>query len=179
VAQAELAMDQLDFKQWVGDILDAGGDIAVSLEGIKAESTERHRLLTTYMSNIALAHATPVLGTAAIIERLSAQGLRILGMTNAGVAAYEALEYQFPVIALMEDVFVSAREKIMKPQAEAYLLLLSRNNVLPEQCIFVDDVPRNVAGAEAVGIASILFVNSSQLESDLTAKGVLSKQVLK
>jgi 2-haloacid dehalogenase len=173
---AEEAMKRLNFKQWVGDVLDSGGDIEASLALIKTQDTERHQLLETYLQNIALAHATPVDGTIAIIERLHKNDVRLFGMTNAGVAAFAALEQLYPVMSLMEDVFVSGREKCLKPDAQAFKRLLERNSLSASDCVFIDDAERNVIGASAVGIHSIHFTDAAALDAQLADLGLLPEE---
>jgi putative hydrolase of the HAD superfamily len=55
-----------------------------------------------------------------------------------------------------------------KPNKEAYIKMLEVIGMRPEEVIFIDDKPSNVAGAEAVGIKSIIFQNSKQLKEDLS-----------
>jgi putative hydrolase of the HAD superfamily len=61
---------------------------------------------------------------------------------------------------LLEELFdtavISAEVGLHKPQPEIYRLAAERLVVSPEQCVFVDDLRENCAGAEAVGMAAIL-----------------------
>ena len=43
----------------------------------------------------------------------------------------------------------------MKPDPAAYRLVAERLGVSPEDCVFVDDQPGNLAGAVAVGMVSV------------------------
>jgi len=51
---------------------------------------------------------------------------------------------------------ISAEVGLHKPQPEIYLLASKRLGVEPEQCVFIDDLRENCAGAEAVGMTAIL-----------------------
>jgi putative hydrolase of the HAD superfamily len=44
-----------------------------------------------------------------------------------------------------------------KPSPEPYLAIADALGVPPEECLFVDDLPVNCRGAEAVGMRSHLF----------------------
>lgn len=46
---------------------------------------------------------------------------------------------------------------VRKPDPGAYLASASALDLRPEQCLFVDDMHKNVAGAEAVGMAGFFF----------------------
>ena len=57
---------------------------------------------------------------------------------------------------LFDAVVISAEVALHKPQPEIYLLAAERLAVQPGVCVFVDDLPENCAGAEAVGMTAIL-----------------------
>ena len=57
---------------------------------------------------------------------------------------------------------------VEKPDKEAYLKMLDIIGANPDEVIFVDDKSRNIEGAKAVGIKSILFTNPNQLKDDLS-----------
>ncbi len=59
-------------------------------------------------------------------------------------------------------VINSARVGVRKPDPAIYHLTLERLGVAPQQAIFVDDMPVNVAAAAALGIHAIHFQNQGQ-----------------
>jgi putative hydrolase of the HAD superfamily len=60
------------------------------------------------------------------------------------------------VSGLFDVVVLSGREGLRKPQPEIYLLAADRLGVPPAACVFVDDLPANVEGADAVGMTAVL-----------------------
>lgn len=69
--------------------------------------------------------------------------------------------------ALFKDMFVSAQMKMLKPSAEFYREVIRRIGAAPEEIVFIDDSPRNVDGALAVGIDARLFVPGTSLAAIL------------
>jgi epoxide hydrolase-like predicted phosphatase len=57
---------------------------------------------------------------------------------------------------LFDTAVISAEVGLHKPQPEIYRLAAERLVVSPAQCVFVDDLRENCAGAEAVGMTAIL-----------------------
>jgi putative hydrolase of the HAD superfamily len=57
---------------------------------------------------------------------------------------------------LFDVAVISAEVGLHKPQPEIYLLAAKRLGVDPENCVFVDDLRENCAGAEAVGMTAVL-----------------------
>jgi epoxide hydrolase-like predicted phosphatase len=66
--------------------------------------------------------------------------------------------------ALLEELFdavvISGDVGLHKPQPEIFHLGAERIGVAPEDCVFVDDLRENCAGAEAVGMKAILHRGS-------------------
>ena len=75
---------------------------------------------------------------------------------------------------LFDVVVISAEVGMHKPQPEIYLLAAERSGVDPKDCVFVDDLRENCAGAEAVGMTAVLHRNVedtlAQLEELLGVK---------
>ena len=64
----------------------------------------------------------------------------------------------------IDKVYFSWQTGFVKPDIKAWQLVLSENNLKPEDCIYVDDQQRNLDSAESIGIKSYLFTNESELE---------------
>jgi putative hydrolase of the HAD superfamily len=64
--------------------------------------------------------------------------------------------YTDEIRSLFDEVVISAEVGLHKPQPEIYLLAAERLGVRPEDCVFVDDLRENCAGAEAVGMTAVL-----------------------
>ena len=56
------------------------------------------------------------------------------------------------------DVIVDATyTHILKPDPRAYLAVLDALGLAPNQAVFVDDQPKNIAGAQALGLGTVAF----------------------
>ncbi len=71
----------------------------------------------------------------------------------------------------IEDAFhtmvISGEEGIMKPDAHIYYRVLDLLKVSPEELVLIDDFPRNIAGAQAIGMQGIHFRSPKQALSEL------------
>ena len=70
--------------------------------------------------------------------------------------------YTDEIRSLFDEVVISAEVGLHKPQPEIYLLAAERLGVRPEDCVFVDDLRENCAGAEAVGMTAVLHRESAE-----------------
>ena len=74
----------------------------------------------------------------------------------------EGLAYDEAILdALFDAVVISGDVGLHKPQPEIFLMGAERIGVAPEDCVFVDDLRENCAGAEAVGMKAILHRGSA------------------
>ena len=61
---------------------------------------------------------------------------------------------------LFDGVVISGDVGMHKPQPEIFVLGAERAGAAPEECVFVDDLRENCAGAEAVGMTAVLHRGS-------------------
>jgi putative hydrolase of the HAD superfamily len=87
------------------------------------------------------------------VRRARLQGVRTGLISNSmGAGRYD--RSTFP--DLFDGVVISGDEGIHKPQPEIFRLGAERVGLPPEECVFVDDLRENCAGAEAVGMTAVL-----------------------
>lgn len=59
------------------------------------------------------------------------------------------------VAEFFDPIVVSADVGAMKPEPTIFEFALERAQVAPEECLFLDDLPANVAGARALGLRAV------------------------
>ena len=94
-------------------------------------------------------------------------------LSNATDELERLLEEEYGIHHLFHVVVNSARAGVAKPDSRAYQLALDGLGVEPGEALFVDDKPRNVTAAEALGIPSIHFTDAAALRRDLIARDLL------
>jgi HAD superfamily hydrolase (TIGR01509 family) len=72
-------------------------------------------------------------------------------------------------IELFDDIILSYKFSMIKPQPEIYDLAIKRLGVANQECIFVDDQEKHCEGARQAGILAIRYHNFEQIYSDLKA----------
>ena len=93
----------------------------------------------------------------AAVGELRGDGVRTGLISNSwGTGIYEPRMLS----ELFDAVVISGDVGLHKPQPEIYELGAQRIGVAPADCVFVDDLRENVAGAEAVGMTAILHRES-------------------
>jgi epoxide hydrolase-like predicted phosphatase len=68
---------------------------------------------------------------------------------------------------LFDGVVISGDVGMRKPAPEIYRLGAERIGLEPQQCVFVDDLPFNLAPAEELGMATVHHVSAEQTVAEL------------
>ena len=101
----------------------------------------------------------------------------LYALTNwsAETFALTRREPAYAFLDLFRGIFVSGELRLMKPEPAIFRHALSRIGREAPQCLFIDDVEKNVAGAAAVGLAVHLFTTPESLAADLRTRGLLPR----
>lgn len=90
-------------------------------------------------------------------------------LSNAWDDLRQVLEEHWKITDAFDEVFISAEVGLLKPDPRIYRLALERLGVAPQEAVFVDDFPENVAGARAVGMHAIQFRDPGQARAEVEA----------
>ncbi len=171
-AAIDAFLREIGFDEW-NRALDAGGRWDPAIAELTARYPHRKALIEA--AHLRWHEMLPgaIDESVAILERLSEKGVPLYAITNYSSEKWAETRARFPFFGHFRDIVVSGDEKLLKPDAAIYRLCLERNALKAEDCLFIDDSPKNVAGAAAVGIETILFETPEKLAEDLTARGFL------
>jgi putative hydrolase of the HAD superfamily len=106
------------------------------------------------------------------IQDLKQKGYRCLYLSNFSRKAEVECAGALDFIPYLDGGILSYKEKLIKPMPEIYQLLIDRYALIPEECVFMDDMLPNVEGAQKFGIHTIQFKNQAQAIEELRALGV-------
>jgi 2-haloacid dehalogenase len=171
-AAIDAFLTEIGFNEW-NLALDAGGRWEPAIADLVARFPHYKELIEA--AHLRWHEMLPgdLPGTVAILERLSKAGVPLYAITNFSSEKFMEARARWPFFSLFRDIVVSGDERLLKPESEIFRICLERNGLKAEDCVFIDDAARNIAGAQAVGIDAILFETPEQLERDLAARGLL------
>lgn len=125
-----------------------------------------------YREHFAASLVGPVHDTVDLLTELHDAGVRLLALTNWSAELFPLARKEFPFLGLFDDIVVSGEEQVAKPDARIFHALERRAGVPLAQCVFVDDSPRNIEAARALGMDAILFEDTGHLRADLHERGL-------
>ncbi len=89
------------------------------------------------------------------------------GLTNWSAETFPIAQNHFDFLNYFEGIIVSGEEKLIKPGKEIYALLLDKFNLIPEECLFIDDSKANIVAAKEMGIQVIHFTEETDVKTEL------------
>ena len=118
----------------------------------------------------------PIEPTWRLLRGLHARGVPLFCLSNMAEPTYQHLRAAYPGWDLFSGIVISAREKMLKPQAQIFRLILERHGLTPGRTVFIDDMPANAAAARACGLHAIVFHDAVSCAAELSeiSRGALS-----
>ena len=99
-----------------------------------------------------------------LLARLKENGHRIFVLSNTSPVFYELLKNQLAPLAKILDGFVlSCDIKVIKPDRKMFEEILSKYELDPANCVFLDDLADNTKMAESLGIKAYQVKQRSDL----------------
>lgn len=102
------------------------------------------------------------------ILQLKQQGYAIYGLTNWSTETFIQVKDKYSIFQLMDGIVMSGEERVTKPDAKIYHILLNRYQLAPEECVFFDDNLNNVIAAQNIGIHAVQFQSTEQAKRELS-----------
>ncbi len=109
--------------------------------------------------------------TVALVKALRAGGYNVYYLTNMPRDLWQEFVGR-GLRDLFLDGVASFELRVTKPDRRIYEALFARAGIDPAESVFLDDMERNLRGAEAVGLRTALFTDAGAAREALAALGV-------
>lgn len=108
----------------------------------------------------------PVKGMNELIADLKDNGKKIYLISNISdrfAKSWMNYPHIEKTLSMFDGLVFSGEVKLAKPDTRIFTYLLDTYKLDPTDCIFIDDAPRNIEGAEKAGIKGYLFDGNADL----------------
>ena len=137
-----------------GGILDEQGYIPYAQA--RLTDPQLKQLVPEILSDWHLDALYPKSGMDLVQSELLERGMRLYILSNAGFS-FHKFSYKIKYIGRFSGIMVSAEERLMKPDPAIYRRLCERFSLEASECLFIDDLQRNIDGAQKAGLAGYCF----------------------
>ncbi|MEO6144011.1 MAG: HAD family phosphatase [Dermatophilaceae bacterium] len=100
-----------------------------------------------------------------LVTRARAAGIRTALLSNSWGNGYDRSDW----LEMFDAVVISGEVGMRKPEPEIYELALDRIGLPAGECVFIDDMPHNIAAAARAGLAGIVHRSFDETAGELEA----------
>lgn len=101
------------------------------------------------------------------LKRLHNEGYRLLLLSNTNSFMMDWVKRQdfdgegHSIVDYLDNLYLSYEVGLMKPNPEIFQYLLDKEQIKPEETLFIDDGPCNVTAAKSLGLHTLCPKNAS------------------
>ena len=110
----------------------------------------------------------PIDGTVRSSRNSSPRGTPLYAITNFNQDKFRETLARFSFLGAFRDIVVSGDERISSRTRRSTGCCWRATASTAASCVFIDDSPKNVPGAEAVGMKAIHFTTPEALRAELS-----------
>lgn len=163
-----IATDEWNAEQDRGRSLKEGTEILVQ------QYPEWEQDIRAYYDNWTTMLRADIPQNVVVLRKLGATHYALYGLTNWSQETFPyALEHYDFFQLFQGKIVVSGEEKLIKPDAKIWQVLLERYQIQAGESVFIDDNPQNIAMAKTLGFHTIHIQDDTDLASELNALGVV------
>jgi putative hydrolase of the HAD superfamily len=115
---------------------------------------------------------TPNESACALIPRFKPKYRLLLGSNTNALHARKFLKQFESVLSHFDALVLSYEIGVRKPKRGFFEACQRLAGCAPQECVFIDDLPANVAGARELGWHGIVFTGVEELQRELAKLGV-------
>lgn len=101
------------------------------------------------------------------IAKQHESGIKTAILSNFSLELKDFLDQQ-ALFPHFDQVAISADMGVMKPAVQAYQVVLDMLDLPAANCVFIDDLPPNIDGAQAIGLQGVVFRDNPSCIAELT-----------
>lgn len=101
------------------------------------------------------------------IRELKSKGLKVLFLSNFSDRAFNECQDALSFLPYVDGGIFSYRVKLIKPDLRIYERIVDEYNLIPNQCVFIDDLAENCEAARTLGINTIQFMGYEDAKEKL------------
>lgn len=176
----QLIPDEAEMERFLAEIVspewnlehDRGRSFADGIALLVRDHPEQAELIAAFRGRWEDMLGGPIQPTVDVLEELRDAGVRLVALTNWSAETWPIGRARFPFLAWFEAIVVSGEERIAKPDPAIFRILVDRHGLVPARTIYIDDMPANVAAAQALGFRAIRFTDAASLRRSITEWGL-------
>ncbi len=102
-----------------------------------------------------------------ILNELKNKKYECYVLSNWSWETFQGMDKKYPFLNKFDDLIISGKEKLVKPDVQIYKLAINRFNLIPEKTVFIDDKKENIESANKLGFLTIHLTNPETITQEI------------
>jgi epoxide hydrolase-like predicted phosphatase len=163
--KATILSDIFGSNEW--RMLDNGEITTVeAIDGISKKSSLKKEEIA-HIFNLRTDLMFPLDTNVRILPDLKKRGFKLYYLSNFPIDIFDEVKSGYYFFKHFDGGLISAEAKFSKPDRRIYEILAERYSLLPEECLYIDDLEVNVSSAENFGMKGIFTDGSLSISKDI------------
>jgi glucose-1-phosphatase len=163
--KATILSDIFGSKEW--GMLDNGEiNTAQAIDAITSKSSLNKEEIA-HIFNLRTELMFPLDLNVRILPELKKQGFGLYFLSNFPVDIFEEIKSGYYFFKYFDGGIISSEVKFSKPDVRIFKILLERYSLIPEECLFIDDLEINVKVAETLGMKGLVTFGSQDIYREI------------
>ncbi|MFA5819484.1 MAG: HAD family phosphatase [Bacteroidales bacterium] len=159
-------------KEWA--MLDKGEiNTTEAIEAIALKSSLKKEEIA-HVFNLRTELMFPLDPNVKLLPELKKRGFRLYFLSNFPMDIFEEVKTGYYFFKYFDGGIISSEAKFSKPDNRIYEILLEKYSLIPEECLYIDDLEINVKAAEAAGMKGLVTFGSLEVYKELEKALILS-----
>jgi glucose-1-phosphatase len=157
--------DIFSSKEWL--MLD-NGDISTpdAIEAISKKSSLNKKEIA-HIFNLRTDLMFPLDSNVRVLPGLKKQGFRLYYLSNFPGDIFEEVKNGYFFFKYFDGGLISAEAKSSKPEEGIYRNLMERYSLNANECLFIDDIEKNVVTAQSLGMKGLTTFGSLEISKEI------------
>jgi epoxide hydrolase-like predicted phosphatase len=163
--KATILSDIFDSKEWT--MLD-NGDINTTeaIDSIASKSSLKKEEIA-HIFNLRTEIIFPIDPNVRLLPELKKRGFGVYFLSNFPIDLFEEVKTGYYFFKYFDGGIISSEVKFSKPEKRIYEILLEKYSLIPEECLFIDDLEINVKAAESAGMIGLVTFGSQEISEGI------------
>ena len=102
-----------------------------------------------------------------LLPELRKRGFKLFYLSNFPIDIFEEIRIGYYFFKYFDGGLISSEAKYSKPDSRIYKTLLEKYNLVPQECLFIDDLEINVRTAENLGMTGLVTHGSLEISREI------------
>lgn len=109
----------------------------------------------------------PIAQNIKMLPELNKHGFKLYYLSNFPADIFDEVKNSYDFFKFFEGGIISAEEKVSKPDPAIYRMLLEKYSLTAPECLYIDDLYKNVIASETAGMVGFHSEGSHDISSEV------------